>query len=43
MIGLNFWPLLIAAACAVFATVLQRGHDLREEERRLHYEQEFTV
>lgn len=36
-------PLLVWAVCAVLAAVFQRGHDLREQERRLREEQELTI
>lgn len=42
-IGVSFWPLLLAAALAVLATVFRRGHDLRETERQLRQEQELTI
>lgn len=43
VLGVDFTPLIFAAALSVLATVFQRGHDLREAERRLRAEQELTV
>jgi len=43
LFGVNLTPLLIAAACVLFAAALTQAAHIRAQERQLRAEQELTI